>query len=357
MHWQEMAERSLQGDLLTREEARKVLKVPEEELLDLVSACYRIRRHYHGKRVKLNMLINAKSGLCPEDCGYCSQSVLSTSEVDRYPLQSRETLLDGARQAMESQAHTYCIVISGRRPTVKELNHVAGAVREIREKYPLRVCCCMGLLGEEEVQVLKDAGAERINHNLNTAETYHNDVCSTHTYKDRVNTLGAVKRAGLSPCSGGILGMGESDDQIVDLAISLRKLDVDSIPVNFLIPIAGTELGQLEYLTPQKCLAILCLFRLINPSKEIRIAGGREYHLKSLQPLGLYVADSIFIGDYLTTRGEIPEQDLQMLEDAGFTPSVPQAGAKDTEYAPGITEKSESIKTPANTPADSVASN
>ncbi len=346
MHWQELAERSLQGGLLTREEAREVLTVPEEELLDLISACYRIRRHYHGKRVKLNMLINAKSGLCPEDCGYCSQSVLSTSGVDRYALQSKETLLDGARQAMESKAHTYCIVVSGRRPTAKELNHIAGAVREIRENYPLRVCCCMGLLSEEEAQVLKDAGAERINHNLNTAETYHDDVCSTHTYKDRVDTLGAVKRAGLSPCSGGILGMGESDDQIVDLAVSLREMDVDSIPVNFLIPIAGTELGRLDYLTPQKCLAILCLFRLINPSKEIRIAGGREYHLKSLQPLGLYVADSIFIGDYLTTRGEIPEQDLQMLEDAGFTPSVPPAGAPDTEYAPGITAQANS-KAPA----------
>ncbi|MSO20504.1 MAG: biotin synthase BioB [Acidobacteria bacterium] len=339
MQWQELAVQALGGKLISREDARAVLSVPEEELLDLVSACYRVRRHYHGKRVKLNMLINAKSGLCPEDCGYCSQSVLAQSGVDRYPLQSKETLLEGARQAMEVKAHTYCIVISGRRPSSRELEHVASAVREIRATYPLRICCCMGLLNEDEARILQEAGAERINHNLNTSEEHYGEICTTHTYKDRVDTLGAVKKAGMSPCSGGILGMGETDDQIIDLALSLRALDVDSIPLNFLIPIAGTPLGGVETLTPQKCLAILCLFRLVNPSKEIRIAGGREYHLRSLQPLGLYVADSIFIGDYLTTRGEVPAADLQMLEDAGFVAATaPREPTRkfQPDYAPGL---------------------
>lgn len=339
MNWQALADRALNGELITREEARAVLSVPESELFDVISAAYRVRRHFHGKRVKLNMLINAKSGLCPEDCGYCSQSVLAQSGVDRYPLQSKETLLAGARQAMEVNAHTYCIVISGRRPSTKELDHVIDAVKEIRSQYPLRICCCLGLLSEDEARRLQEAGAERVNHNLNTSEDHYGNVCSTHTYKDRLDTVGAVKSAGLSPCSGGILGMGESDDQIVDLALSLRKLDVDSIPLNFLIPIAGTPLGGQENLTPQKCLAILCLFRFINPSKEIRIAGGREYHLRSLQPLGLYVADSIFIGDYLTTRGEVPEADLQMLADAGFeAATAPHEGAKlaQPDYAPGL---------------------
>jgi biotin synthase len=336
MHWHELADRSLQGALLTREEALQVLAVPEEELLDLVSACYRVRRHYHGKRVKLNMLINAKSGLCAEDCGYCSQSIVASSGVDRYPLQSKETLLAGARQAMEVKAHTYCIVISGRRPTPRELQHVTEAVREIRANYPLRICACLGLLSDEEAKALLDAGVERVNHNLNSSEDFYQEICTTHTYQDRVDTLEAVKRAGLSSCSGGILGMGESNEQIVDLAFSLRALDVDSIPLNFLIPIAGTPLGGVEYLTPQKCLAILCLFRLVNPSKEIRIAGGREYHLRSLQPLGLYVADSIFIGDYLTTRGELPERDLQMLEDAGFVPAAAPGRTPVADYAPGI---------------------
>lgn len=336
MLWHELADRVLEGGAVTREEALKVLAVSDEELLDLVAACYRVRRHFHGKRVKLNLLINAKSGLCPEDCAYCSQSLVAQSGVDRYPLQSQEVLLEGARQALEMKAHTYCIVNSGRRPTPRELDHVVAAVREIKQNYPLRICCCLGLLSDEEVQKLRDAGVERINHNLNTSEEYYGEVCTTHRYRDRVETVEAVKRGGVSPCCGGILGMGESDEQIVDLVFSLRALDVDSIPVNFLIPIAGTPLGGVELLTPQKCLAILCLFRLVNPAKEIRIAGGREYHLRSLQPLGLYVADSIFIGDYLTTRGELPEKDLQMLEDAGFEPALAPDLKDVPDYAPGI---------------------
>jgi biotin synthase len=336
MHWNALADQALEGRELSRAQALDVLRAPEDELLELVAACSRVRRHYHGNRVKLNMLINAKSGLCPEDCGYCSQSIVAQSGVDRYPLQSKETLLEGARQAMKVNAHTYCIVISGRRPTAHELDHVVDAVREIRAQYPLRICCCLGLLNEQEAQRLVDAGVERVNHNLNTSEDHYGEICSTHTYKDRLDTLDAVKSAGLSPCSGGILGMGESEEQIVDLAFSLRALDVDSIPINFLIPIAGTPLGGTEYLTPQKCLAILCMFRLVNPSKEIRIAGGREYHLRSLQPLALHVADSIFIGDYLTTRGEIPERDLEMLADAGFVPATAPGMAPVQDYAPGL---------------------
>ena len=336
MNWHDLADQALSGQELSRENALAVLAVPKEELLDLVSACYRVRRHFHGKRVKLNMLINAKSGLCAEDCGYCSQSIMADSGVERYALQSKEVLLEGARQALAVKAHTYCIVISGRRPTARELDRVIESVREIKAQYPLRVCCCLGLLNDEEAKRLSDAGVERINHNLNSSENYYKDICTTHTYQDRVGTIEAVKRAGVSSCSGGILGMGEDDAQIVDLAFSLRSIDVDSIPLNFLIPIAGTPLGGVEYLTPQKCLAILCLFRLVNPSKEIRIAGGREYHLRSLQPLGLYVADSIFIGDYLTTRGEIPERDLQMIEEAGFEPAQPPGVKEVPDYAPGI---------------------
>ena len=336
MLWNDLADRALQGEAISRENALKVLAVREEELLDLVAACYRVRRHYHGKRIKLNMLINAKSGLCAEDCGYCSQSIISETGVDRYSLKSSQVLVEGARQAMEVKSHTYCIVISGRRPSPRELEHVAEAVREIKQKYPLRICACLGLLDDAEVKKLQDAGVDRINHNLNTSEDHYQDICTTHTYKNRVDTLQAIKRGGISPCSGAIVGMGESDAQIVDLAFALRDLDVDSIPVNFLIPIAGTPLGGTEYLTPQKCLAVVCLFRLVNPSKEIRIAGGREYHLRSLQPLGLYVADSIFIGDYLTTRGEVPERDLQMIEDLGFIPAVPPGAAPLPDYAPGI---------------------
>ncbi|MBI2817043.1 MAG: biotin synthase BioB [Acidobacteria bacterium] len=336
MLWNDLADRVLRGEAITRDEAMSVLNAPVDELLELVAACYRVRRHYHGNRIKLNMLINAKSGLCAEDCGYCSQSVLSQTGVDRYTLQSADVLVEGARQAMEVKSHTYCIVISGRRPTPRELDHITAAVRQIKQKFPLRICCCLGLLDDAEVQKLQAAGVDRVNHNLNTAEDHYDEVCSTHTYKDRVDTIEAVKRGGISSCSGAIIGMGETDAQIVDLAYSLRDLEVDSIPVNFLIPIAGTPLGGTEYLTPHRCLVVLCLFRLVNPTKEIRIAGGREYHLRSLQPLGLYVADSIFIGDYLTTRGEVPEKDLEMIADTGFVPATAPDATKISEYAPGI---------------------
>src|ERR1051325_708355 len=213
MDWNKIADQAVAGQELSRDQALSVLRAPEAELLELLAAAYRVRRHYHGNRVKLNMLINAKSGRCAEDCGYCSQSIVAQSGVDRYPLQSKETLLEGARQAIAVQAHTYCIVMSGRRPTPRELDYVVDAVKEIRAQYPLRICCCLGLLSDEEAGRLVDAGVERVNHNLNTSEAYYQEICTTHTYQDRVDTLAAVKRAGLSPCSGGILGMGETEQQ------------------------------------------------------------------------------------------------------------------------------------------------
>ena len=316
--WQALAKKALEEDLLTREESLAVLSAGNEDLLALVAAAYEVRRRYHGRRVKLNLLINAKSGLCPEDCAYCSQSSVADSGVNRYKLLPNQTVVEGARRAVELQAHTYCIVMSGRSPTEKELDEVVGTVREIKRKHSLKICACLGLLSDAQAARLREAGVDRVNHNVNTSENFHPKICSTHTYQDRVRTIEAVKKANLSPCCGGIFGMGESDKDIVDLARALRELDVDSIPLNFLIPIPGTPIEPANNLTPAKCLAILCLFRFLNPSKEIRIAGGRELHLRSLQALGLYVADSIFIGDYLTTAGQEPSEDLQMIADLGF---------------------------------------
>ena len=329
--WQALAKKALEGEPLSREESFAVLDTGAEHILDLVAAAYEVRRRFHGRRVKLNLLINAKSGLCPEDCAYCSQSSVADSDIRRYRLLPNQTVLEGAARAVELGAHTYCIVMSGRTPTVKELDEVVDTVREIKQRHPLKICACLGLLSEAQAARLRDAGVERVNHNLNTSEEFHSEICSTHTYRDRVRTIDAVKKANLSPCSGGIFGMGETDEDIVNLACALRELDVDSIPLNFLIPISGTPLGDRNSLTPAKCLAILCLFRFLNPRKEIRIAGGREVHLRSLQALGLYVADSIFIGDYLTTQGQKPDEDLQMISDLGFevavfTPSRNRAG-------------------------------
>ena len=316
--WQSLADRVLAGETITAEEALAVLECPDEELLDLLAAVYRVRRRWFGNQVQLYFLMNAKSGLCPEDCGYCSQSKVSEAEIPRYNLLSRDKLLEGARLAAEQQARTYCIVISARGPNEREMAAVTSIVPEIKRRYNLKICACLGLLTPEQARELKTCGVDRVNHNLNTGESYYGEICTTHTFRDRVDTLHAVRDAGLEMCSGGIIGMGERREDIVEMAVALRDLGVESIPVNFLIPIEGTPLGQRTDLNPRYCLKVLSMFRLVNPDRELRIAGGRELHLGSMQALGLYAANSIFVGDYLTTKGQTPEADYQMIRDLGF---------------------------------------
>jgi biotin synthase len=192
-------------------------------------------------------------------------------------------------------------------------------VPEIKAKYDLEICACLGLLTPEQARRLKAAGVDKVNHNLNTSEEHYAEICTTHTFADRVNTLKAVRAAGMELCSGGIVGMGEKDEDVVRMAFTLRELGVESIPVNFLNPIDGTPLAGKTDLNPRYCLKVVAMFRLANPAAEIRIAGGRELHLGSLQALGLYAANSIFVGDYLTTKGQAPEADYRMIEELGFT--------------------------------------
>jgi len=316
--WQALAEAVLAGRPPTRAEALAVLQAPDTEVLRVLDAAFGVRRAHFGLRVQLYYLVNAKSGLCPEDCGYCTQSRVSTAEIPRYPFLSRDALLQGAARAVAARACTYCIVASGRGPTPRELEHVAETVREIKATTPLRVCACLGLLAEGQAEQLREAGVDRFNHNLNTSARHHEAICSTHGYADRIRTVERVKAAGISPCSGGIIGMGERDEDVVDLAFALRELGVESIPLNFYHPVEGTPLSHLWALNPRYCLKALAMFRLVNPDRELRIAGGRELHLRSLQPLGLYAANSLFVSDYLTTAGQSPEEDLRMIEDLGF---------------------------------------
>ena len=316
--WQSLAERVLAGEKLSADEAAEILRCPDEELLDVMHAAFRVRSHYFGRKVQLYLLMNAKSGLCPEDCTYCSQSKVSEAEIPRYNFLKRDDLLAGAQAAVERQASTYCIVISARSPNEREMAAVEQMVPEIKEKYGLNICACLGLLSPEQAQRLKACGVDRVNHNLNTGREHYDEICSTHTYQDRVDTLKAVSDAGMELCSGGIVGMGEKPADVVDMALELRELGVHSIPVNFLNPIEGTPLAGQDELNPSYCLKVLAMFRLVNPDREIRIAGGREMHLRSLQPLGLYAANSIFVGDYLTTRGQLPEEDYAMIRDLGF---------------------------------------
>jgi biotin synthase len=318
MDYDKLAEKSLGGELLAREEMQAVLDAPEARMPDLLAAAFKVRRHYFGKRVQLHMLMNAKSGLCPEDCHYCSQSSVSHAPIDKYPFLPKEKLIEGAMKAKAAGAVRFCIVNSGRGPTDKEIRELSSVVREIKSRVEINICCSLGLMDEDKIQALKEAGVERINHNLNTSERHHPDICTTHTYADRVETVNNVKSVGLSSCCGGIMGMGETDDDVIDLAVSLRKLGVDSIPLNFLHPIDGTPFAGVHKLTPQRCLKILCLFRFVNPDKELRVGGGRELNLGSLQPLSLYPANSIFVNGYLTTPGQEATEAHRMIADLGF---------------------------------------
>ncbi|MEL7355353.1 MAG: biotin synthase BioB [Cyanobacteria bacterium J06560_6] len=323
-YWQQLADQALTGEPLTQAQALSVLSAPDIDILEQLAAAYRVRHHYWENRVRLHFLLNAQSGLCPEDCHYCSQSKISGAEIEKYPLMATEKIVAAADRAHQLKAGTFCMAISGRSPSPKVFEGILDAVRTVKAAYPMRVCTTLGLLNEAQASQLKAAGVDRINHNLNTAEAHHEDICTTHSFQDRLSTVQAVQAAGLTTCSGGIFGMGESDADIVSLALSLRELNVTSVPLNFLIPIPGTPFADRQELTPQRCLRILCLFRLLLPSQEIRIAGGREVHLRSLQPLGLYAANSIFVGDYLTTPGQSAQQDFAMITDAGFTIESPE---------------------------------
>ncbi len=317
-HWNELANRVLDGYAISDREAEDILEVADEEVIHVVSAAFQLRQKHFGKTVQLYFLVNAKSGLCPEDCGYCSQSKLSSAPIDKYRMLSADQLLDGAREAAERQSKTYCIVISGRAPSEREMKAVEMVVPQVKENFDLKVCACLGLLSPENAQRLKQCGVDRVNHNLNTGKDHYDKICSTHSYEDRMDTLRNVRKAGLEICSGGIIGMGESRSDLVQMATELRELKAESIPLNFLHAIEGTPLEGQSPLTPHDCLRALCMMRFVNPESELRIAGGREKHLRSLQPLSLYVANSLFVGDYLTTKGQAPESDYQMIRDMGF---------------------------------------
>ena len=313
-----LAGKALRDEPLTRAESQSVLDTPDDELLALLHAAFQVRAKYFGRTVRLQMLQNAKSGACQEDCHYCSQSAVSNAPIERYNLLPQSQMVEGARQAAASKAQRYCIVISGRSPLDGEIDQIAGAVRAIKQEVPIQICCSLGLMSAEQATRLKAAGVDRVNHNLNTSEAYHASICTTHTFQDRLATIRNARAAGLEICSGGIVGMGEQDEDIIDLATALRDVKPDSIPLNTLHPVAGTPLENCDTLTPQRCLKVLSLFRFLHPRTEIRIAGGREHNLRSLQPLALYPADSVFVNGYLTTPGAPAPEVWGMIEDLGF---------------------------------------
>ncbi|MBN1257802.1 MAG: biotin synthase BioB [Planctomycetes bacterium] len=327
----EYSEVSMRGGILSRKQCRRVLSYPDSRILALLDAAYRVRHHYRGATAHIQVLANAKSGYCSEDCHYCSQSCLSSAEIEKYPLVSQESLLQEAKHAKETGAKRFCMALSGHKPTAGEIGKLCGIIREIKAEIRISLCCSLGHVDAEQARQLRAAGLDRVNHNLNTSERFYEKICTTHTFQDRLDTIQRCREAGLEVCSGGIVGQGESDDDIIDMLLLLRELQPESLPINFLIPIKGTPLGEHDTgLTPYRCLKVLCLARFLNPEADLRVAGGREYHLRSLQPLALYPANSIFVSGYLTTGGQPAEEAIQMIADLGFTLEIEGVGASNT---------------------------
>ncbi|MDP2654173.1 MAG: biotin synthase BioB [Candidatus Omnitrophota bacterium] len=317
-YYARLAEAGLDGQDLPDETCREILRSPDIELLPLLAAAYTIRKRFWGNDVTVHIINNAQNGHCPEDCHYCAQAKSSQADILEYPLKTDEEIFAEAQNAYESGAFRYCMVFAGRGPSKKRVEHLARLVREIKSRYPIEICVSTGLLDKGKADILKDAGLDRLNHNLNTSEDNYPNICTTHTYQDRINTLTAARQAGVQLCSGLIIGMGEQDTDIIEIAKTLRGLKAESIPVNFLIPIEGTAITQNAALTPDYCLRVLCLFRFLNPSAEIRMAAGREVHLRSMEVLGLYPASSLFLQGYLNTKGSSRGKTLRMIRDAGF---------------------------------------
>ncbi len=310
---------SLDNELLSDVQCEKLLTDSEVELLPLLNAAYQVRKTYFRNTVQLHILNNAQNGNCPEDCHYCVQAKTATTDIETYSLKPESEILAEAERAYHAGAYRYCLVMSGRGPSPKRVAHLAQLIQTIKARYPIEVCLSVGLLNETAARTLKAAGLDRLNHNLNTSESHYPQICSTHTYQDRMDTLQAAQAVGLACCSGVIVGMGEKNSDIIAVAKELRRLEVASIPVNFFLPIAGTQLMKTPPLTPDYCLRVLCLYRFLNPRAEIRVAAGREHYLRSMEVMALYPANSMFIEGYLNAAGATTQRTLQMLTDAGFT--------------------------------------
>jgi len=314
-----LTQKSLNGEVLSTSQSKSILVDETIELLPLLQAAFEVRKKHWGKDVTIHIINNTQNGSCPEDCNYCAQASSSNADIEVYAMKPEAEILKEAEAAHQSGAHRYCMVLSGRGPRQKRVEHLAKIIKKIKQTTPIEVCLSAGLINKENAKTLKAAGLDRLNHNLNTSERIYPSVCTTHTYQDRVNTLLAAQSAGIQLCSGVIVGMGEKPEDLIEVATHLRSLNAESIPVNFLIPIPGNKLYSAETLSPEYCLRVLCLFRFLNPKAEIRVAAGREHHLRSMEPLSLYPANSLFLNGYLNTKGAEDTQALQMIKDAGFT--------------------------------------
>ncbi len=312
---------------ISPDEAKQITTLTDDSILKLFGTTNELRQRFKGNTVNLCSIINAKSGLCPEDCKFCAQSAHYKTEAKSYPLLRTTTIVEKAVKAVNAGAMGFSIVTSGYGVDNKtELADIADAIKDIAEKTPLYRCASLGILSEQELNYLKHAGLTKYHHNLETSRSFFSNVCTTHPYDDDVDAVKAAKLAGLNVCSGGVFGIGESWEDRIELAFTLKALDVDSIPINFLNPVKGTPLEGKSILTPIECLKIIAMFRLIMPGKDIVICGGREFNLRDMQSMIFYAgANGMMTGGYLTTSGRPSEDDLRMILDLGLEVSKPIA--------------------------------
>jgi biotin synthase len=296
----------------------QILTDPQLELLPLLHAAFVVREHFFGRGVRVHILNNVQNGYCPENCNYCAQAANSTAPIQKYHMKSDAEIMAAAEQAWQAGAYRYCMVFSGRSLPDSRLDAMTDLIRRIKQQWPIHLCLSAGFLDDRAALQLREAGLDRYNHNLNTADRHYDRICTSHTYADRLATLQAANRAGLEVCSGLIIGMGERAEDIVQVALTLRDLRARSIPVNFYVHVEGNQLGAVHQLTPEYCLRVLALFRFTCPDAEIRAAGGRETNLRGLESLALYPANSLFSEGYLNTGGHTMEKTLGLIADAGF---------------------------------------
>ncbi len=313
------------GFMISFEEACEIAALSAAHPVDLLAAAHHITTHYQRESVFTCAILNAKSGFCREDCAFCAQSAHHRTHIKTYPLMSEDELVDNANRMEAAGATNFAMVTSGLALTNEELDRVSRAAASIRNRTRLNVCASLGVLTEPMAKKLRDSGVTRYHHNLETARSHFHHICTTHHYDDDVNTVRTAKAAGLEVCSGGIMGLGETWEQRVELAFTLRELEVESIPINFLNPIAGTRMESSPFLSPMEALRCIALFRFIHPRKDITICGGRGVTLKDYQSwVFMAGANGLMIGDYLTTTGRSIAIDLEMIDAMGLELAGPK---------------------------------
>jgi len=312
-----LKDKVIAGGEITFDEAVELINLEGPSVFDLIASANWIRDTCKKNKIILCSIVNAKCGGCPEDCAFCSQSVHHKTEINSYPLLTSDKIIDSAKKAFSEGATEFSIVTSGRGITEeKEISNLVETFSKINENLKIPSCASLGLLDPDTALRFKEAGLKNYHHNLETAKSFFKNICSTHTYEESVETVRIAKSAGFRVCSGGIFGMGESAKQRIELAFTLKELDVDSIPMNFLNPIPGTPLESITPLKPLEILKTIATYRFIFPQKDITICGGREINLRDLQALMFIAgANGTMLGNYLTTNGRVQQEDLQMIKD------------------------------------------